>query len=816
MAFLLVTLVGGGVALWQLNQRGFSGEWSERLSKELARLGLHAEFSTARLSWTRGLVAKDLRIYKDEQKSEIVASVDELQLDIDRNEALRGNWEVRSASFENAFVNLPDTYHPHELRRLNGQAHLGRDKVLTLEDATAELGSLLVRLDVRLTDFQLNDLMGAEAEEEERPIDDFTLRLLSELALWTLPEEARPELAVAVEGSLGEAQNLVTHFHFSAPHLLRRDYEMRDLSVEGRLTAGALDLENMSFADRAGHLQASGYYDFRNRKADFETNSSADLATLLRDGLGLDLLEELSYEEPPLIKARGEVSLPAGEKPLVSLLGHLQLGDFRFLGEDWQGVDSDFSWQAGDLFLRDLVLTHAEGRATGKLLLKDDNIRYQARSTLPVKVFDPFLAPDGDITKIVASADFDEESKVRVDIRGTIKPSDLTDWSSSGTAIIENFRFNDVPINHLSATFNCTPLQAVYSSPEVELDLTEDPSFKRFGGPESAIVRADQISYDHTVMLTRIEHLHGVCWPAAVMRAFLPETAGYIERTYRSTEPPGFSSSGIIDHRPPRDRTYFLTRFQSDGELLYDFLGETVTLQDTSALVETKHREVTIRDFNSYTFSGPIRGEVSILLPNRKGRAPDFRGHMLWTRLRLAEIGHLYGFEKIEKGLVTGRFDFMGTAGRVESLEGSGTIGLEQGELFKAPIFGPLSPLISGIQGHKNASHETARDASANFIVQKGILYTNDFITTTDSLTVRAQGAIDLARKTLDMTAQADTRGLLGLVTLPITVTPFRNLFQFRGTGLVSDPQWENTPFQKQNDTEPLVPPPPRAVVVPE
>jgi hypothetical protein len=147
-----------------------------------------------------------------------------------------------------------------------------------------------------------------------------------------------------------------------------------------------------------------------------------------------------------------------------------------------------------------------------------------------------------------------------------------------------------------------------------------------------------------------------------------------------------------------------------------------------------------------------------------------------------------------------------------------GNIALEQGELFKAPVFGPLSPLIAGLQGHKRASHETARDASADFLIRDGTLLTDNFITSTDSLTVQAEGSIDLARKTLDMTARADTEGLLKLVTLPLNIATLNSLFQFRGTGPVMTPNWESTPFtrRKREGQPPLFAPPPKAGLVPE
>ena len=46
---------------------------------------------------------------------------------------------------------------------------------------------------------------------------------------------------------------------------------------------------------------------------------------------------------------------------------------------------------------------------------------------------------------------------------------------------------------------------------------------------------------------------------------------------------------------------------------------------------------------------------------------------------------------------------------------------------------------------------------------------------------------------TLDMTMRMNARGLLGLLTLPLW--PFYGMFQFRGTGPLKSPKWENVMF---------------------
>lgn len=817
---MLLALIVGGALLWQANQRGFAGEWGVRLQEQLRNRGLHAEFSSVRLSFSRGLVTKDLKIYDDANRTTLLASVDRLFLDIDRSIALRGQWEIRSASFENAFLRLPEQLAPHHLSQLSGEATICRENCLTINNARGRFGQLDIDLNATLTDFNQGPKKKPEEKnpEDERAWREFLARLHGEIGKWSAGEDLSPKLTLALKGSLVHLHTIKGEFRFQAPRITRLQYEMDDLVLSGQLNRSSLLLEEFNFADRSGQFIGSGFYDFHNRTANFEADSDASLERLLRLGLNIHKLHKLNFTETPRIEVNGQLRFPPGEGPELSMTGHLAVNNFGFLGETWATLGSDFSWQKGNLYLHDLLLTHPEGQLEGKLLFQDENIRYEALSTLPAHLFDPFIKPEGNIRKTLDRAAFGKDSLVTLEIAGSIRPNKLTDWTASGNAKLENFSYNGVPAKHGSASFNLTPLQAIYTRPEIEFDLTSDRSFRAFGGPERAVVRADVISYDHNDRLTRVEHLHGICWPAPVLRLFIPDVADFLERTYRASEPPAFSSSGVIDHYPPFNRTSFHTRIETAGPLYYDLFGKPVEFRETSAKVHTRHRQIDVTELSSYAFSGPINGELTVLLPNNPDRKPDFRGAMRWTRLRLSDIGDTYGFEKIEKGLVTGRIDFSGTAEKIETLDGTGNFGLEQGELFKAPVFGPLSPLIAGLQGHQRASHETARDASANFLIRDGILHTDDFITVTDSLTVKAEGSIDLARKTLEMTARADTEGLLKLVTLPLNLSGFSGLFQFRGTGSVVDPKWENTPFTrpKRKTAPPLFAPPPKARVVPE
>jgi hypothetical protein len=138
---------------------------------------------------------------------------------------------------------------------------------------------------------------------------------------------------------------------------------------------------------------------------------------------------------------------------------------------------------------------------------------------------------------------------------------------------------------------------------------------------------------------------------------------------------------------------------------------------------------------------------------------------------------------------------------------------LNKAELLSVPIFGPLSPLISGVLGDRKAGFERAKSAFCNFKIKDGILSTKDFQTTTTSLVFTGDGTLDLKERTIDMTMRMNARGLFSLITLPLR--PFYGMFQFRGTGPLKETKWENVMFTSPPDEQgEVLLAPPKAKIV--
>ena len=153
------------------------------------------------------------------------------------------------------------------------------------------------------------------------------------------------------------------------------------------------------------------------------------------------------------------------------------------------------------------------------------------------------------------------------------------------------------------------------------------------------------------------------------------------------------------------------------------------------------------------------------------------------------------------------------TDGRVETMSGSGLLALEKTELLSVPMFGSLSPLISGVLNDKEAGFERAKSAFCTYEIQNGILSTHDFHTATTSLTFVGDGSVDLKERSIDMTVRMNARGLLGLLTLPLR--PLYGMFQFKGTGPLRHPDWQKVMFTPPSkEQQELLKPAPKARVV--
>lgn len=811
---LILLVVGTTFAglIW-LNQNGFEGQWSERISEELASRGIHAEFSWVRFSPTRGILARDVVLYRDESCRDVLARIPKLRFDIDRSKALRGELQIRRVHLHDAELRLPLLPDGGELTitSLFGKARLDRQDRFLLSDARGSLAGMNFRLDVALDGVQLDGLQRrSSAPDEADQGQEFTRSLLRELARWNFPDTAPPELALSVTGDVSQPASIRSQLHVQARELRRAAQTFQEVELLTNFHRNTVAIERLRFSDGSGAFELEGFYDLTSREGRYRTSSSVDLIPLLK-GLDNHLLREITSTSAPSIEARGEFQLNDDDLRLTAR-GRLDWRKLHYRDLALENLSTDFSWREGNLYLRGAQVSHGGGRLTGQLLEHGDFLRYQAESTLPLSAYRKFISPDSTLGRTLSRYQPDPNHPITITAGGAILRSNFAEWTAVGHLHLPGGSYRGIPLTNIQSDFNVSSDRLRFTDVSTTFDYRNYYLHRRYGGPSSATVRVAKIEFSDETELIHLTNLRGTFWPGPLLSLFEPEAARHVEQDYRFNRPPTLVANGVLDNRHGT-RLDLTTRVFTTGTTNYTFLGKSLPLTKLSATVRSRHRRHDIDKLSFHTWGGSAAGSLSVQVPAEA--KPKITGGLRWDDLSLAHLARTYEFEKAAHGHVTGRIDFSGTVGDTRSLKGSGVIGLRNGQLFHVPVFGPLSAPLGGILG-KHFSHEQARNASATFVIRRGTILSNDFLTSTPSTVFTGEGQLDLAKETLDMTVRMNARGLLGLVTLPLR--PFNGLFQFRGSGPLENPTWRSAPFTQPaaGRSDPIFQPPARARIVRE
>ncbi len=811
---VLGTLVGG---VYYLNQSGLNEQWRDRIAEELENRGIVADFESLSFDPSRGMIARGVRVYADDSREDVVARLEHLVIDVDKTKLMRGIVRVNKIALKGADISLPldpdDPDGPRvTMNDLRGDIYLPTKRTVEARKVSGVVAGIQIFMDAHIW----SDHLGAA--KQPKPLKDVRVarikliaRIVEEINQWHWPDGKPPRLDLYLEGNIDNPDSARMDFTLTAAELERRSVILRNVKISGDYKNKAVVLDNISLEGAAGKITARADYHPTLRVGRFEASSTLHLQMLARKLFDVHVAQELTFSSPPKINCSGKISFDENYSPDVLITGDAEIVDFTCLGSHFKHLKTDFSSHGRDAFLTGLHAIHAEGELKGRILLKSEGIRYEADSTLPLSAYAPFLR-DSSIEATLRRTSFSPQSKVHITAKGTMNRNDLTDWVATGVAKLENFSFMDTALHSLSGNYALSGLNSRFSNIRANFDYTDYILRKNHGGPTSARVTADSITVDVDQNLVSLSNITGTAWPAPIVRLFVPKVADHVEE-YRFHRPPLLRASGTFDLRSGGDQTDFKIDVSSHGSMDYVFLDEPLTLLRTRAEVKIFDDRVSVRDLKFQTFQGACSGNLIVYTSDET--RTRYKGEMQWRRLHLKDIGTRYAFEA-ERGLLTGRIDFTGEDDNMRKFNGTGSLALEKGNLFSVPMLGPISQLMGVVLGKRNPTEEKAKDASCSYVIKDGTMYSNDFLATTRSLKFTGEGHIDLQEKEIDMLVRMNARGLFGFFALPLR--PFMGLFQFKGEGSVTDPQWQTTMFTTpaRGKKDPLFRKPPKARVVPE
>jgi len=805
---VLVAVVTGIAGLWWANHTGLPATWRAAIEREFAKQGIHLSIGSLSYIPFKGIVASEVRVFADAQHAVVLSQLERILIELDKAKLARGEVGLTKIQITDTSLRLPvQPGNPDteilEITGLTGTLPLPGGRLLEVRDAHGTVAGIEMTLGARMLRYRDT---GAPAQAD--PNKESRLRLVSqilaELKNWHFDKTHAPALRVFVEGDLSDAASIVARMALQATAVEKNGHVIDEVAAEGNLTGSLITLNSVHATDAHGIFEGRVDYDIHGREGRFDGTSSLNVPQLLKSWLGLPTLQDITFGGGQSLEAEGDFKVDRDGVAQVRMTGHARCTAVVLHGMPFDLIEGSFSWRDGEAYLRDVRLVRPDGEASGKVMIQWPLVRLALKTTLPIAVYRPFFVGQP-LEQVLTDFGQRANASVQVALEGGFDATDKQSWALSGSGHVKNVTYRGVPVDSAQCKMSLSSHALDFSDGTVVFNYQDYPLRKAFAGPASGTVHAGRVRYDNSNKTVAIEDVVGSIWAAPVLRMFAPGIADSLE-IYRFHRPPRLTASGIIDVTS-QGRTAMTVGFRSKDPVEYVFLGKNLTLEQSSGKVGIRGSTVLVDDLEVVTFDGPVAASVHVL------NSRKITGEFSWTDLSMSAINAAYGLNMRGGGALTGRLDFGFIQDKLETMNGIGLISVQQSELFSAPVLGPLSSLLAAILGDRHAGFERAHTAFCTFTIRDGILHTSDFRTSTTSLVFAGDGWVDLKNRTLDMTLRVDARGLLGIVTLPLR--PFYGLFQFRGTGPLAKPEWNNAAFtQPPPEQARILSLPPRARVI--
>ncbi len=844
---LILGALAGGVLF--VSSASFSDQWRTFVIGQMAARGVYLQFTRLTVDPFRGLVAREVQVFNDERRTQLVAAVDRVSMDFDWAKLLRGEVAVESLDLADTNLALPvDPDHPEltvvNMTGVNARIFLIDDR-LDIRRAEGDLsgvhlsvtGSLILAPDTA-DDEERRRLRAENAAKRLKFIRDNREQIQKALQWMSRFQFAqKPRVEVEINGVAEKIHEMDARVTLLARGLGYDTYVCEEIQAQAEYHAGFCDLTRLFLRDRMGTLDASGGWQTGGDEVRFRLSTSADLHGLASAFFSSDLLRELVFYEPPNLSMDGTWFVGGTRaqtaRPL-NVLGKLQCGRFNTRGEIFEGVAVNFGVDPTGYYLRDGLLRHKSG-TLGFQAMQHDEKGLKFRSTLKMDptVFLPFLTQEG-AREAVRRFGFNDTSSVFVRVEGGAEPATPKAVKTTGHAELRGFTYKGVE----------------FESADGDLEIAGGTqTFRNINAKRlDQTVAAEEVHVDSTDRWVRLKGVTGKLDPVVMLGIFAPKVADYISR-YKLSDATQVAVSGTVGWRG--DAWNDLKAFFHDpaGAAVYPLWGKEYKIGGPAGEVTYVKNGLTY-DVKGLLFTSPmsVKGKVNLApgvtdytvslkavrfpfavigkdlpfgdlnagiaaskgtlafdvtskvfggnmklagtMENGKDAGGRYQGELRVDAASFRQFAQTYSPKFETEGDLTGYFKFTGALNDWQKLKGNGVAIIVNGNLYAIPIIGPLTSLLTAVIPSPIKGYNVAKEANCTFNVADGFIVTDNFEALTSAFRIVTNGNVDFIKDSIDFDAQVRVRGLPGIVLRPVS-----ELLEYKGEGTVGKPQWRLNPF---------------------
>ena len=758
---IAVAIIGG----WYLARKGFRGQWRSRVVEELHRRGVEASIGHLTLDPFRGLVARNVRIFSYKNRSETLAFISEIALDINYAAFFHHQPFLDALDIRNAEVTLPLKVQPGkkdqpQLRKFHAHIYFPPEQIYISQAEGIFCG---VRISatgqlIKRADYQPSPPLSDEEREKRWSI---LRRIVTEVQEFSFPAGV-PSLQVKFNGDLAQLEDARADATLQGTLLKRKDYEMRDFIVAVEWSDQTLSISRCEWNDRLGGLSATANWSRRTNEGKFEARSSLDLKTLLDAADMGEPIADISFNVPPVIDVSGTANF-ADAHPQIKLIGHIAADKLAYKNLPLSDCHAEFSWDGNRTWIRDIRVRHQNGELRAEVFEAPDEFRLNVDGPVAVGALRPFLSPE--MQEFFGEWEFTREPLIQLAIRG--RDRDPENWEGDGSISLDRTRFRGQWMKSATSKIHFANGAVAYDNFRVVRDEG---------------IGTGTFVYDFANHEVRVSNIKANVRPVEAAYWIDPDLPKTVT-PYKFHQPPTITANGVYQFRGGKGTKLDIT-VDGPAGMDYVFLGKTLSFHKIDARLLFTNDRLQIVDLRGGLFGGSVRGSADISLAHNDQR---YHAKIAVDGVNFPRLTDLYYNYKTVHGQLNGTYDFSGVGDKPRLMQGSGKIIVANGDVFAIPIFGPLSGIMGAII--PGVGYSIARNASAGFTIKDGIIHTEDLEVAGQLFSMVGHGDIYFLDDKLDLDVRVDPKGP------GVLLTPVYKLFEYKGEGSLKNPDWHPKGF---------------------
>jgi hypothetical protein len=762
--FLFVTILALAWGGWYLAKRGFGRQWRDRVVEELHKRGVEASVSRLTLDPVRGLIAQDVRIFDFKNRENTLALISEVALDINYAALLHHQPFLNALDVRGAELTIPTplagpTAPKAQITSFRAHIYFPPEQIYVSQAEGMFCG---VRISATGQLIKRSDYKPSEEISDEQWRQRLMLlqQVTEELHRFKFPGEA-PSLQVKFSGDLSQFEAARADATLTADRVQRGSYEMKNLSVAAEWTNQTLSVNHCDWSDNAGNFSGRSTWSRETKVADFQARSTLDAKQFL-DAFGFgQFLTDLSLTSPPLLELSGSDDFST-VPPRASLIGRVVLDNFTYKTVPLLKLTGDFSWDGERSMLRNLRVRHESGELTADLLEAPNDFRLNLESAIDPTALRAFGSPE--LGRFLGEWEWRRPPAVRLALRGASRLPET--WTGEGTVAFQRTRFRGVWMNDASANVRLKNGAITFDN----LRVTRDEG-----------VGTGSFTYDFVKREVRLADVRSTLRPTDAILWIEPKLFKHVA-PYKFRQPPTVVANGVIHFGAPNDHLELTVDAPTGMD--YVFLGKTLPVDRVSGRLLFTDNRLELSEIAGGLFTGTVRGAADISLA--KGD-PHYHANLAIDGLDFPRVADLYFKYQTARGRLNGTYDWTGLGSEARSMRGNGTVKVTEGDIFAIPVFGPLSGMLNAIL--PGAGYSLAHKANATFAVKEGVIHTDDFKVSGKLFGMVGHGDVHFLDDKLDFDIRIDATGP------GVLLTPMYKLFEYKGEGSVTKPNWHPKRF---------------------